>query len=34
MNKRNSFDIIPNSLEVKILINYKDALKGSIIYEF
>ena len=34
MNKRNSFDILPNSLEVKILINYKDAHKGSIIYEF
>ncbi len=33
MNQRNAFDIVPNSLEVKVLLNHKDAKNGSIIYE-
>lgn len=32
MNKRECFDIDVNSLEVKIYINYKDEIEGSIIY--
>ena len=34
MNKKNGFNIIPNTLEVKVLIDYKNAMNGSIIYEF
>lgn len=34
MNKRGCFDIELQSLEVKAFIDYKDAKKGSIIYEF
>ena len=34
MNKRNCFNILPNFLEVKIFIDYKDAKKNSIVYEF
>ena len=33
MNQRNVFDIVPSSLEVKVLLNHKDAKNGSIIYE-
>ena len=33
MNQRNAFDIVPSSLEVKVLLNNKDAKNGSIIYE-
>ena len=33
MNKRNCFNILPNFLEVRIFIDYKDAKNGSIIYE-
>ena len=33
MNQRNAFDIVPSSLEVKVLLNHKDAKNGSIIYE-
>ena len=34
MNKKNGFDILLNSLEVKAFIDYKDAKKNSIVYEF
>lgn len=34
MNKRGCFDIELKSLEVKILIDYKDANDGSIVYNF
>ena len=34
MNKRNCFDIKPDSLDVKVLIDYRDAIDGSIVYEF
>lgn len=34
MNKRGHFDIELKSLEVKIFINYKDAIGDSIIYKF
>ena len=34
MNTRNGFDILLNSLEVKVFIDYKDAKKNSIVYEF
>ncbi len=34
MNKRGHFDIELRSLEIKAFIDYKDAKKGSIIYEF
>ena len=33
MNQRNAFDIVPSSLEVKVLLNHKDAKNGSIVYE-
>ena len=34
MNQKNSFNILPNFLEVKVFIDYKDATKGLIIYEY
>ena len=34
MNKRKSFDIELNSLEVRVFIDYKDVVKDSIIYNF
>lgn len=34
MNKRNRFDIEPKSLEVKVLVDYKDVKGDSIIYNF
>ena len=34
MNERNNFDIVPNSLEVKVFIDNKDTINNSIIYEF
>lgn len=34
MNQRNCFDIVPHSLEIKVLIDYNDAKNGSIIYEY
>ncbi len=34
MNKRGHFDAELNSLEVRVLIDYKDSISGSIIYEF
>ncbi len=34
MNERNSFDILPNSLEVKVIIDYKNVTKGSVVYSY
>lgn len=34
MNKRNCFDIKPDSLEIKVFIDYKDAIGDAIIYEY
>ena len=34
MNKRKCFDIELDSLEVKVFIDYKDAIEDSIIYSF
>lgn len=34
MNRRGCFDIELNSLEVKVLVDYNDAIEDSIIYKF
>lgn len=34
MNMRNCFNIEPKTLEVKVIIDYKDAIGDSIIYKF